>query len=370
MTWSTLPPEICAVICQELKGLGGNIAPLCLTSRNFWPEAQRALYHSLDLQGLRCIDSWSRTICCQGHLAERIYALVLRFPDAPVFPPDATTIVDALHRCVNLKELHIFDDGYAVEDGEIVSLHRLLLIDLPFRLHKFEYRSKTFDRLNPQFLRNQTEIRILSIPNELALPTSQNPLLGVIALATPSLQDLPQRPWQRIETKAIRDFTTLAPYSQTLTILNVQGHWGRRASFSMNDTLNAIGDALPSLRHLGMSEQRKVGMPNATNAPQQILRQKFPMLETFILEVRNIEHFLYEIWFSTSSYDMAIPVHIQSLGTAILHACPTLWRVGLGAEVVLGSQLTCVLTKADDGAIKAEVGTAFNFEELSMFWKD
>jgi hypothetical protein len=100
--------------------------------------------------------------------------------------------------------------------------------------------------------------------------------------------------------------------------------------------------------------------------PTPILR-RFPKIETFVLRVRNATHFLSNDL--RHNYDMAVAADVDGLGSAIMAACPTLWRVAIGTQVAWDHKLSSVLTKSRGGEIHAETGTALDFEALSMFWK-
>ncbi|KAJ7887616.1 hypothetical protein B0H14DRAFT_2695560 [Mycena olivaceomarginata] len=331
MTFSTLPPEICGVICTELRELGGNLALLCRTSRNFSREAQRILYHSVDLRGrkLRAVKSWAHAVTQHTHLAERVHALALQLPPNidSLDASDTTKIVKALRKCVNLKELR--------------GVHGWMTSGCRFRLQKFENLLYCKDRWDDDFWKEQTQIRVLSLSS--ALPSFDNQLPELIALGTNTLRDLPARPLQRFETAPHRDFSALGQYSQTLTTLNVRGHWPHHIP-SIPQTLAAIAGSLPALRNLGIVELKKKHMLYNYNptALTPILREKFRKLETFVL---------------------------QRLGADMLDACPTLLRAAIGAEVIPGRELSCVLTRSSGGgAIHAKAGTTLDFEALDMFW--
>ncbi|KAF8182151.1 hypothetical protein K438DRAFT_1840396 [Mycena galopus ATCC 62051] len=352
----TLPPEICSAICDELKGSTGTLALLCRISHDFCHQAQRFLYQSVDLRGrdLRAVRSWARAVTRHAHLSERIYSLALELPDIRDIDPETDTmkIVRALGRCINLKELRITGDEESGVHGWIIS-------DYPFRLEKFE---------SPiSFVWwKQTQIRVLSLPHSATLPSFENQLPDLIALGTPSLSDLPARPLQRIETGFHRDFSPLAQYSHTLTTLSIRVPAGKWLQSCLS-SLAAIADSVPALVHLGITELKKEStIVNYTpGIPIWILRDEFQVLETFVLQVRNIKGF----YIGAPHYDMAVANDVQALGAVILNACPTLLRAAIGAEVEIGEQLTCVLTRTSGGETHAEAGTDFHtLEALSMFW--
>ncbi|KAF8182157.1 hypothetical protein K438DRAFT_1937833 [Mycena galopus ATCC 62051] len=361
----TLPPEICSAICDELEESTGTLALLCRTSRDFYHQAQRFLYRSVDLQGhdMRAVKSWARAVTRHAHLAERVHALALQLPDIQIpDKQDTTKIGRALHRCVNLKELRLSGDP------ESKGHHGWIMDDYPFRLQKFESLTGLGDSI--YFWKAQTQIRVLSLPRSPTLPSFENQLLDVIALGTPYLSDLPAKPLQRIETWFQWDFSPLAQYSDTPTTLNIRGAWVHR-EFSISRPLAAIADSLPALVHLGMFELEKTFAAHFYEAaPAAIVRfpERFRQLETFVLQVRDFKRFVFHSHSRASSFDMALADDVEALGVAIMNACPTLLRVAVGAEVKLGEKLTCVLTRSS-GGIQAEAGTTFEaLERLSMFW--
>ncbi|KAF8214181.1 hypothetical protein K438DRAFT_1803027 [Mycena galopus ATCC 62051] len=356
----TLPPEICSTICDELEGSTGTLALLCRTSRDFCHQAQRFLYRSVDLRGrdMRAVKSWARAVTLHAHFAERVHSLALELPDIRDIDPetDTTKIVRALGRCVNLKELRIAGDHESGDHGWIIS-------NYPFRLEKFE----SLPTLLTFFWKAQTQIRVLSLPNSHHLPSFEDELLDVVAYGAASLQGFPTRPLQRIETEFQWDFSPLAQYSRTLTTLSIRVPAGQWVQSSLT-SLAVIADSVPALVHLGITELKKESASAPSNAiiPIQTMRERFQVLETFVLQVRNIKGFFGQ---TPSPYNMAVADDVQALGVAIMNACPTLLRGAVGAEVKLGEELTCVLTRTSGGEIHAEAGTdSATLEALSMFW--
>ncbi|KAJ7893459.1 hypothetical protein B0H14DRAFT_2685023 [Mycena olivaceomarginata] len=209
MSFSTLPPEICGAICAEVKELRSNLAVLCTTSRNFCHEAQRILYHSVDLQGreMRATKSWAGAVTQHTHLAERMHALTVQLPSIESLDvSDIAKIVEALSRCINLKELR--------------GVPECMISACPFRLEKFENLAPFKGWWDDDFWKTQTEIRVLS---PLYFPPSlenQMPVPNLIALRIVDLHTLPERPLQRVETGFHTDLTPLVRYSRTLTTLN------------------------------------------------------------------------------------------------------------------------------------------------------
>ncbi|KAJ7368993.1 hypothetical protein DFH08DRAFT_947874 [Mycena albidolilacea] len=236
MSFSTLPPEICGAICAEVKELRGNLAVLCTTSRNFCREAQRILYHSVDLQGreMRATKSWARAVTQYTHLAERMHALTLQLPSIESLDvSDIAKIVKVLSRCINLKEL--------------CGVPECMISACPFRLQKFENLAPFKGWWDDDFWKTQTEIRVLSLTYFPPSLENQLPVPNLIALRIAVLHNLPERPLQRVETGFHTDLTPLARYSRTLTTLNLQGEWYLSP---ITQILAAIAASFPSLLHL------------------------------------------------------------------------------------------------------------------------
>ncbi|KAJ7141130.1 hypothetical protein C8R44DRAFT_241287 [Mycena epipterygia] len=275
-----LPPEICALICDEVED-PGSLALLCRTSRVFQDRAQRTLYHSVDLQGcsrsMRSLKSWCLAVTRHSHLAERVHALSLFLP-ANLEAPDAEKVARALSRCVNLKELDVSGETFA--NGRRPDCVQHWMLSCPFRLTKFT--NSYFDSSSPlmmayHFWNVQSEIRVLSILDRLApFPCSGEHLPNLIAVRVPTFLGLPAgRPLQRLETEfpSDLDYSSLAQYSQTLTTLNLLRTWVS-PHFPISYTLESIAGLLPALVHLGIAEHVKE--VRSLNAPQRRHSKNFP----------------------------------------------------------------------------------------------
>ncbi|KAJ7676234.1 hypothetical protein B0H14DRAFT_3908715 [Mycena olivaceomarginata] len=252
-----------------------------------------------------------------------------------------------------------------------------MLSGFPFRLQTFEGLVPWEGGVGDDFWKTQREIRVLSLPYLPNLPSFENQLPNVIAFGTPTLNVLPARPLQRVETSFLtsRNFSPLAQYSQTLTTLSVRGAWGYGPS-SIPDTLTSIAASVPALLHLSIIELRKSPVHSGYNVPPPtpIFRKGFRKLQTFVLHVRNIWRFLSppdlgSFNSHSDNYKMASAPDLERLGVNILKACPTLLRAAIGSGVVRGQEMRCVLMRANGGgAIQAEAVTVLEFEALNMFW--
>ncbi|KAJ7141117.1 hypothetical protein C8R44DRAFT_866768 [Mycena epipterygia] len=362
-----LPPEICALICDKVEE-PKTLARLCRTSRLFRDQGQRILYHTVDLQGcsrsMRSLKSWCLAVTRHSHLAKRVHALSLFLP-ANLETPDAEKVAHALVRCVNLKELDVSGETFA--RGRRPDSVQMWMIDCPFRLTKFTDSYFQCDIWGFKFWTVQSEIRVLSLPDPLArFPCSDEQLPNLIAIRVPTFFGLPAgRPLQRLETGFPNglNYSSLAQYSQTLTTLNLL----RKSvcpNVTISNTLESIAGVLPALVHLGIAELvKEVSLKEQT--PTSSL-QKFPRLETFVLHVRTVTQF--EDPNLNHIYEMDAPADLEALGLDIMIARPTLRRTAIGAEAVLGQELSCVLTRSPGAGVHFDVGTDLNFDQVSMFW--
>ncbi|KAJ7141131.1 hypothetical protein C8R44DRAFT_241318 [Mycena epipterygia] len=354
-----LPPEIFASICDEVAEAEA-LALLCRTSRLFQNQAQRMLYHTVDLQarGMRSVKSWSLAVIRHSHLAERVHTLSLLLP-ANLEPTDAAKIKHALSRCVNLKELTL--SGRRPD-----SIYGWMINECTFRLTKFA-NSYFESRWIEDFWASQSTIRVLSY-SHYSFPCSDEQLPNLIAVKSTQLSGLPaRRPLQRIETIGFQhhlDYSHLEQYRGTLTTLNLlreRVDW----EATLARTLIVIADFVPALLHLGIVEVRKDDFAQIELTPTEAL-QKFPRIETFILHVRTVTQFKDPN--SDRIYEMDTAADLEALGLEIMATCPTLRRTAMGAEAVLDHELSCVLTKSPGDGIHSEVGTNFDFDAVSMFW--
>ncbi|KAJ6594586.1 hypothetical protein B0H19DRAFT_1247247 [Mycena capillaripes] len=365
---SILPPEICVLICAEVED-PGKLAILCRTSRLFLDQAQRILYHTVDLEGrpMRSVRSWALAVTRHSHLAERVHALSLQLPETlKLSPSDATKVQRALSACVNLKELKFSCIEVYGHGNRPDSIHGWMINEAPFRLTKFANTYFNFSWIT-DFWIAQSQIRVLSIPHSYSSSLSTKAWLpNLIAVAVSSLQALPvERPLQRIEASIQRDFSLLAQFSRTLTTLNLVGEWVDH-ELTLFDVVANIADLLPALVHLGISELVKRDRSIVERAPMGAL-QRFSGLETFVILVRNVVRFT-DIH-APRIYKLENEKDLEDLGSAIITACLTLRRVVVGAEAQLDRELTCTLTRILDGKIQSDRGAKMNLDAVSMFWK-
>ncbi|KAJ7887585.1 hypothetical protein B0H14DRAFT_1236887 [Mycena olivaceomarginata] len=360
MTFSGIPPEIWNIILADMDAW--SLTLLCRASSTFRAEAQRILYHSVDLRKrpMRDVQSWARAITKHAHLAERTHSLALCLPSTLTFDaPHATKIGRALAKCINLKELRVVGEVSATGERQSC-IHGWMINDCSFRLTRFENLYFN-DQWIVDFWKKQTEIRVLVMNHNLGCFKDPQLLPDLVAVGTSQLSDLPEgRALQRIETYFQRDLLHLAQYKRTLTTLNLLRHWVDR-QFSIGDAISAVAELLPGLVHFGIIERRKDSHIPTELVSQATLR-RFAKLETLTLYLLNVKFFGVD----NTMYVLDAPAGVCALGHAMMIACPTLRRATIGAQA--DDALTKVLTRSRGGEVHVEAGTAFDFEDVSMFW--
>ncbi|KAJ7646607.1 hypothetical protein FB45DRAFT_178443, partial [Roridomyces roridus] len=362
-----LPPELCAIICDQVQD-SDTLANLCRTSRLFQDRAQRILYHAIDLRKRprRSVKSWALSVTRNAHLATRVHSLVLAFPET-LDPSDATKIAGALHTCVNLKELELC---HADLHPRTLPMHVWMIQDCPFRLDIFR---NSYFSAGPwwmeKFWEAQTEIRALSVLAGTSIPNGTSTMPHLVAVHTPQFYDLPRdKPLQRIHANLDRNLSDLAPYAQSLTILNLQRVW-MDEDLPLSSALDTIASTLPLLCHLWLVEKTTTEryLPASDRVPTPALR-RLTKLQTFVFHVRNVDFFVDDV--TDTEYFLEVQEDMRELGYDIMATQPTLRRVNLGAEPLdaAPSSQTCVLTRSPEGTILVEHGTEFDSEAASLFW--
>ncbi|KAJ7252103.1 hypothetical protein B0H12DRAFT_1233987 [Mycena haematopus] len=332
-----IPCEISSLICAEVEERC-NLATLCRTSRVFREEAQRILYHTIDLEGrgMRSVWSWAHAVIRNPHVAKRVHALSLQLSE------------DQLRISCNEADRSECIQGWILQDA-------------PFRLTKFANSYFNCSSLG-DFWNTQSDIRVLSFPRSYDT-FSQGQLPTLIAFGAISWYALPDgRPLQRLETGLARDFSPLAQYSQTLTTLNLV----RKSvdhDVTLYGTIKSILALFPALLHFGIAELVKQPETRLVELCPAARLGKFPKLETFFLLLRNFDR----IHRRNHFYHMDSGQDVADLACSIMHACPKLRRVVVGAEVQV--ELTCTVTRDIDGNVHTSLGTKINFGAVSMFWK-
>ncbi|KAJ7735026.1 hypothetical protein B0H16DRAFT_1695739 [Mycena metata] len=386
-----LPPEICAHICEDVTRK--DLVTLCRTSRSFGNQAQRMLYHTVDLSRstLRALVSWCLAVTRRSHLAERVHTLSLGLPGDLSSSSDVGKITRALSKCLNLKELTVHGNAFGSFgpswESTTTATQGWIINKCPFRLTKFHngYFKNSF---LAEFWTPQTEIRVLAIPNCYdRFPAFDDQLPHLVALEVGGVAALPEdRALKRIQLHwrryaGVDDLSTLSRFSATLTTFNliqtlVQPH------VSTLQILNKLAHELPALLHLGIIETDEYTRVEARFSEVDPLTAlaKFPRLQTFVLYCQRITGFS-SLINAHAGYKLDDPAELEAFGQAIMQASPPLQRAVVAARSYSGTprhwhagshrrEYTCILKRTADEAITSEAGTRFEFREFSMFWDD
>ncbi|KAK7054008.1 hypothetical protein R3P38DRAFT_1475814 [Favolaschia claudopus] len=366
-----IPPEICAIICDMVADRRGLLI-LCRMSSTFRAQAQRLLYHSIDLsdQPIRKY-VWAAAVSKHAYLAEFVHSLVLRLPDmVSLEASTANKLGRALSKCVNLKELRILAEG----TGSVVaaghnSFYGWMLNKCSFRLTHFEnqYFDDTIIR---DFWRKQSELLVVSSEhNVCAMDPDLGLLPQVIAFNTNHMGNLPvERPLQRIETRVCNNLNPLKQYEATLTTLNLTQIWINR-DFPIGAVIKVVAETLPNLVHLGIIEEDRCrdNTYHPTGATSKAILQKFTKLQTFLLQLQDTWRFVIQ-GASDTQHALTSPTTVCDLGREIMTVCPTLRQTAIHVKI-FGMDV-CVLTRPQPGGTIREVpGPWPGIGVFSMFWK-
>ncbi|KAJ7502544.1 hypothetical protein B0H11DRAFT_1989056 [Mycena galericulata] len=396
-----IPPELCAKICEEI-GMGRvrDLLALCRISRMFRDQAQRLIYHTVVLRDCssKRLGSWCLAVTRHSQLAERVHSLILGLQSDLALSSDAPKLARALAKCVNLKELSVYDDtsGYRKLTSCHESIQGWIINKCPFRLQKLvnAYFKNSF---LSQFYTAQSDIRILSIPHcHGPFPCHDAQLPNLIAVEVARVSALPKdRPLGRIQLHIyssrdnLEQLSALSQYSATLTTLNILQN---RVTdmVSIRAIFTKVAREVPTLLHFGITEMHSDATTIFTeDSPISALAQ-FTRLETFFFYSRNINEFRDQTL--DISYGLETLLDVTVFALAIMKACPTLRRAVVGIDIYTGddyratdihhaniydprssrprnSDLTCTLTRQLGGEIERESGTRFDFPAASMFWR-
>ncbi|KAK7062234.1 hypothetical protein R3P38DRAFT_3251570 [Favolaschia claudopus] len=383
-----IPPEICAIICEMVADRRGLLI-LCRMSSTFRAQAQRLLYHSIDLseKPMRKLNSWAAAVSKHAYLGEFVHSLVLRLPDMVSFEAStANKLGRALSKCVNLKELRILSEGRgSVVGSRHNSFNAWMLNKCSFRLWRFE--NQYFDdTVLKEFWRKQTELRVLSTGNDVySLDPDLEILPQLIAVNSDFMFNLPgERPLQRIETMAHNDLTHLQKFEATLTTLNLtRAHPDK--TFPIGAVIKLVAESLPNLVHFGYIEEDRcwdVRVSSiflallATHVLQRsyhphgvtskAVLQKFTKLQTLLLQLQDTWRFVVE-GASDAEHYLTTPTDVCDLGRDIMAVCPTLRRTAI--HIKLFGMGVSVLTRSQPGeTIHEDPGPWHRCETFSMFW--
>ncbi|KAJ7502508.1 hypothetical protein B0H11DRAFT_640945 [Mycena galericulata] len=365
----SLPPEICAAICEEVDL--GTLSALCRISLIFRDQAQRILYHTVDLQdcNMRLVKSWCLAVTRHSALAKRVYSLSLQLPNS-LEPTDAGKISRALALCINIKHLNMLHDPDFPPDR---CVYHWIIEQCAFRLEQFSSSYFCFLSEGEVFFDNQPDLRLLSLPSTPYNFFSEAQLPNLIAIDAPLylVASLPgERPLERIQIHCERsDFTiglsSLSRYASTLKTLTVVRdgvEWGS----STVDMVHEIAQALPALTHFGINEHEKLhSFFSMEESPSRGLEQ-FTCLETFTFRIRR--GICFWVTATEKAYNVGSRAELGEFGLSMLEGCPTLRQIVVGGEATPNTESKCTLTRSPDGAIRREDGSELDFDAVATFW--
>ncbi|KAJ7090879.1 hypothetical protein B0H15DRAFT_948633 [Mycena belliarum] len=334
-----LPPEICAVICEDVEQ--ADLLALCRISRLFRDQAQRLIYRTVDLRksGQRGFDSWCLAVTKHPQLAQRVHTLSLRLAGDISLSSDAAKLARVLGRCLNLKELHIYANSTdRMYEPVLLSIQGWIITKCPFKLTKFTngYFRNSFIS---QFWTAQPEIRVLSLPIcDDRFPCYDDQLPHLVALEVGSPSALPvDRALQRVQLRLRRSgerlerLSALNRYAPTLTTLNlVQMDFTDRMTYTTLEVFRQVAQAVPALRHFGIAEvgEKPIAIFEEEFSVSDAMI-KFTHLETFVFYSKSIVAFRDLV---NHRYALDNEQGLLGLGMDIMANCPTLRRAVVGAR--------------------------------------
>ena len=253
-----MPPQLPNELYRNIVGYvpgRAELATLCAVSPALRFEAERVLYHTVEILEYHRILSWSATVASSSRLASIVHSLTL--PDATHPAPVVNEISQALRETTNLKYL-------TTKPPEVVSLSSSMclkaksLIGCGFRLYGL-----SGDLHVPQsnflwwFLSEQSDIHSWVIGNSMDLHLPYLPdwilpnlsTLDLLMLMPSNLVYFHPRP---IECLSIGtewgSFGRLDLFKDTLTSLTC--HYKGPPGMSIEDQLGSIAALVPDIKAL------------------------------------------------------------------------------------------------------------------------
>lgn len=261
-----LPLELYSPIVSYLEGTH-DLLTLCITSREWWFESHRRLFHHVKLRGQIRLKSWTKAVLNNPRTAALTRAITLP-TRATLTHSDKAALAEALSRVVNLQELYIshsmtlnsldaYLDPWVLEccSNELRAFHS--------ELEEFEAGFEAYSL----FFKDHSRITRLYWARDDEGSPIDSRILHV--LTTVHLEDwkvlyvLAPRSISRIRVEGValtRDTVTsfamrLSQFKDTLTHLSVriQGAGIPRHDFSVVDVVYLLGKSIPNLSFLNLS---------------------------------------------------------------------------------------------------------------------
>ncbi|KAF8630971.1 hypothetical protein AX17_005327 [Amanita inopinata Kibby_2008] len=289
---TSLPPELCGLICQQPIINRKELRTLCSVSNSFRAEAERLLYTRVCLRSLGHIHSWCVSLAARPHLAARVQFLSLSVPPCgDLEAADYSLLIFALGACVNLKELEVLNDGRSPE-GE--SSQTFFLEGHPWKLTKFTNTYFTLVDLRT-FFESQPEMQILVIrtrQSEQSVPRflpRNITTLDTSAAVLRSVSNIPGLQVRRLQyhmphargEEELPTFVALTRVSQTLTSLSIVRH-GRDEGMDVAVVAACVAAQLPHLRYFRLIDNTI--RSSDSYVPLLPFPINFQRIETFIIK--------------------------------------------------------------------------------------
>nr|GAT47654.1 predicted protein [Mycena chlorophos] len=373
-----LPPELCAIICDLVDRYA--LRQLSRVSKSFRDQAQRLLFQDVDLRGKSSdgVSSWTRALTRNPKLGGHLRRLALGSDEISHAGDDAAKIARALQKCPNLKQLVVgspFGDTMA-------DRHTWIIDQGTFRLTHFTNGHFSHSFLH-SFWNKQTSIRMLSFLRAFdtysGFPCRDDQLPNLVALEVPTTKWLPTnpRPLQRIQIRiekhwAERDFARLGLFAATLTTVNLC----QPSFYDVARTVEQIAEAVPNLRHLGLTERlptadelryRDFVFPLSPQPAPRLEPPRLKCLETLVLYMYHIHHLVDQR--HNRLHPMSEPASVAAL---FMEMAPQLTEVVVGAyeEDIHGERhekTYKVMRCRESGRLTEEFGFKYDFAAVSRF---
>ncbi|KAJ7050005.1 hypothetical protein C8F01DRAFT_718939 [Mycena amicta] len=377
-----LPPEICGLICDLVERK--TLLQLSRVSRSFCDQAQRIIYHTVDLRSnAEALSSWCRAVSRNPKLGGYIRRLTVSSSELVAGSDDAAKVTRALKKCPNLKRLAVHADVRRWRIYACNEIQTWIVGQGPFRLTHFS-NSHFRNSFLHAFWNKQTGIQLLSLPLVVcgppeAFPCREDQLPNLVALEVASTDLLPTtaRPLKRIQIRlnhlhTPRELSRLSLFSATLTTLNLCDIALRSASI----TIATIARAVPNLVHLGITErlphypEEKIAPCTVQESPGATLAH-LNRLKTFVLYTYHIDIFVDAR--NNRNYSLSDPKAVAEL---FMEICPHLEEVIVGGyvervvdEIPFMLEETCKLVRGENTrGVTVELGTGYDFAAVGRFW--
>nr|GAT56534.1 predicted protein [Mycena chlorophos] len=368
---SSFPPEICAVICEMLEPDRDGLIAVSTLTKAFRGEAQRVLFHTVDLTTASGSDDALARWCCslsgRTRVGELVRVLVVELPPPPLassarLGSESSLLATALRKCTNLTHFtmhHSRNDTTASglpREWDDRALLKWLSPDCAARFTVFRLGYPASAGPRKQFWDKQTGIRLLSLAYVSGgpCPLRDEQLPALVGVEVSAIETLPvSRALQRIQLNLTGNKPTDSDwwsstwnwqlripspngFSTTLTMLNIV-FTKRNLSAVLVEGLPHLAESLPNLRCLGFKEERFSSKPaHMAGISQQSLQTpisslaKHRRLETLVLCTYSV-FALRWIDGATNHWQMlALESSAPDFGRAVMQSNPSVKRVVLG----------------------------------------